>query len=89
MSPTRSVRLPETLARKLQDAARVSGREPSEVIREALERHCDEILGQRLDRVLAGKLGVISSGVGQAYDASRSEEILADILEAKRREGHL
>ena len=44
----RSVRLDEALEARLEEAALVSGKPVSDIIRQAIEERCESILGQRL-----------------------------------------
>ena len=58
----RSVRLDEEHEARVAEAARVTGEPVSELIREAVRRRCDEVLGGRLDRRLADVVGVVAAG---------------------------
>ena len=58
----RSVRLGQELEAQLEEAAQITGEPVSEIIREAVRRRCDEVLGGRLDRRLADVIGVVSAG---------------------------
>ena len=43
----KSVRLDEALESRLEEAARATGRSVSQIIRDALRRHCEELLSNR------------------------------------------
>lgn len=58
----RSVRLGQELEAQLEEAAQITGEPVSEIIRDAVRRKCDEVLGGRLDRRLADVIGVVSVG---------------------------
>lgn len=72
----RSVRLDDELEDRLTDAARMTGEPASELIRSAVRRTCDEILGDSLESQLSGFIGIISVG----GDATRTNDEFADIL---------
>jgi Arc/MetJ-type ribon-helix-helix transcriptional regulator len=57
----RSVRLDEELENRLEEAARASGEPVSEIIREAVRRRCDEMLGGRLDRTGKAFTGLLAA----------------------------
>ncbi|MCH7720362.1 MAG: ribbon-helix-helix protein, CopG family [Planctomycetes bacterium] len=67
----KSVRLDEALEHQLEEAARVTGRSVSTVIREAVRRHCDDVLAGRLDHVLSDVIGVVGSGGGRSRRTGR------------------
>lgn len=67
----RSVRLDDETEARLQETARVTGEPVSAIIRGALRRRCDEVLGQRLDRRLADIVGVVASGGGSSRKTGR------------------
>ena len=62
----RSVRLDKAVEAQLEETARVSGESVSNIIRRAIEKHCEEILGQRLAPRLADVIGVVHSRGGRA-----------------------
>ena len=58
----RSVRLESALESRLEEAARITGQPVSKIIREAVKKRCDEVLGDSLDQRLADVVGVVSAG---------------------------
>lgn len=62
----KSFRLDRDLERKLEEAARVEGVPVSSVIREAVARRCDEILGRTLKARLHDVIGAVNSEGGRA-----------------------
>jgi predicted DNA-binding protein len=58
----KSVRLDEELEDRLREAARITGQPMSEIIREALRTHCDELLSDNLAKRLADVVGSVSVG---------------------------
>ena len=75
----RSVRLGEELEARLEQAAEVAGEPVSELIRDAVRKKCDEVLGATLDVRLKDYIGIYSSK-RSARDAKKE---LAKILEQK------
>ena len=57
----KTVRLGDDLERRLGQAARISGQPESQIIRDAVRAHCDELLGQRLRDQLEDVIGAASS----------------------------
>jgi predicted transcriptional regulator len=80
----RSVRLDEELENRLEEAARASGEPVSEIIREAVRRRCDEMLGGRLDRRLADVIGVIGAGGSSRRTGKAFTGLLAARTKAKK-----
>lgn len=78
----RSVRLDDELESRLEETAKVSGQPVSAIIRDALRRRCDEVLGQRLDLRLADVIGVVASKGGSSRKTGRE---FAAVLAAKSR----
>ncbi len=78
----RSVRLDETLEARLEDAASVSGKPISDIIRQAIEAHCETILGQRLSHRLSDVTGIVRSQGGRAR---KSGEAFKSALKKKSR----
>jgi len=78
----KSVRLDETLEARLEEAARVSGKSVSEIIRQAIDERCEHILGQRLAHRLTDVIGAIRSDGGRAR---RSGKRLAETLRRRVR----
>jgi predicted DNA-binding protein len=66
-----SVRLDEALEARLEEAARLSGKSVSEIIRQAIEERCNEIIGQRLAHRLKDVAGVVRTGGGRARRTGR------------------
>ena len=67
----RSVRLNEELEARLDEAARVTGLSVSELIRDAVRRRCDELLGERLSSRLGDVTGAVASRGGQSRRTGR------------------
>ena len=63
----RSVRLDEELEARLEEAARATGLSISELIRDAVRRRCDDLLGQ----CLSSRLGDVTGGVASRGGESR------------------
>jgi predicted DNA-binding ribbon-helix-helix protein len=83
-----SVRLDRALETRLKRVAEITGKTVSRVIQEAVEKHCDDVLRtETLDVALAGYIGSLHST--EPTDASKSQEVFGEILEEKRRTGHL
>lgn len=80
----RSVRLDEELESRLAEAARVTRKPVSEIIREAIRRQCDDVLGRRPDRALADVIGTVSGG-RQILDSRRTGRAFTRLLTARRR----
>ena len=62
----RSVRLDQALESRLEQAAQLSGEPVSNIIRQAIEAHCEAILGQRLADRLRDVTGTVRSNGGRA-----------------------
>lgn len=83
-----SVRFDPILKARLKRVAEITEKTVSEVIREAVEKHCNAVLQEEtLDVVLADVIGTLDSG-GQS-NATRIKEVFGEILEEKKRTGHL
>lgn len=80
----RSVRLGQELEAQLEEAAQITGEPVSEIIREAVRRRCDEVLGGRLDRRLADVIGIVSVG-GSSRKTGRTFTSLLQQKDAARR----
>lgn len=78
----RSVRLDDELEARLEEASRVTGEPVSEIIREAVRRRCDEVLGGRLDRRLADIVGVVAAG-GSSRRTGRAFSAMLDSQQTK------
>jgi len=77
----RSVRLDDVLEARLEEAAHVSGKPISDIIRQAIEERCEAILGQRLSSRLGDVIGVVRSRGGRA---TRTGRAFVELLERKR-----
>jgi hypothetical protein len=75
----KSVRLGEALEDRLERAASLAGMSESEIIREAVAKECDEILGTSLYEQIKPFIGVVASDAGG--DARRAGEIFGDLVE--------
>ncbi len=62
----RSVRLDAGLERRLEEVAAREGVAVSAVIRSAVEKHCDSLLGRDLSNDLEGIVGAVESEGGRA-----------------------
>jgi len=82
----RSVRLGQELEARLEEASQITGEPVSEIIREAVRRRCDEVLGGRLDRRLADVIGVVSAG-GNSRKTGRTFSELLQRKDAAKRKG--
>ena len=69
----KTVRIGTDLERKLEETSRIEGRTQSEVIRQAVDRYCDEVVARRADVAWASSLGVaalprsVSRHTGQEF----------------------
>jgi len=81
----RSVRLEESLERKLQQAAAACGEPISEFIRDAVREKCDRVLGDRLDVRLADVVGAFSSGTRRTEARRTGRAFTALLLKKDRR----
>jgi predicted DNA-binding protein len=82
----RSFRIDPVLERRLREVAEREGVPVSAVVREAIERHCDAVLGTSLLEEMAEVIG-IAEGDGSDY-SSRTGEAFTDLLlekQARRR----
>jgi predicted DNA-binding protein len=79
----RSFRLDPTLERRLCEAAEREGVPVSAVVREAIEKHCDAVLGRSLFDEMADSIGAVE-GTGEDL-ASRTGEVFADLLMEEHR----
>ena len=83
-----SVRFNSKLEARLERVAKMTGKTKSRVIQEAVAEHCDKVLQQEpLGVALADYIGALSSG-GRS-DSSKIDVVFGEILEEKRRTGHL
>jgi hypothetical protein len=79
----RSFRIDPELERRLCEVAEREGVPVSAVVREAIEKHCDAVLGTSLLDLMADYIGV---GEGTGVDlASRTGEAFTDLLVEKHR----
>ena len=79
----RSFRLDPVLERRLCEVAEREGVPVSAVVREAIEKHCDAVLGRSLLDEMADVIGVVE-GNGEDL-ASRTGEAFTDLLMKKHR----
>jgi predicted transcriptional regulator len=77
----RSVRLDEALEARLEEAALISGKPVSAIIRQAIEERCESILGQRLAHRLRDVAGLVCSKGGRAR---RTGKAFRESLEKKK-----
>jgi hypothetical protein len=77
------IRLDPRLEEKL-DAARALSTSPSEFIRDALARRCDEVLGDSLAERLTSVIGIVNSVGGRA---ARTGSAFREVLARRRRPG--
>lgn len=82
----RSFRIDPSLEERLSEVARREGTTVSAVVREAITRHCDEVLGTSVLAEIADVIGTFhgdgvdrSSRTGEAF-----KELLAEREQAKR-----
>ncbi len=76
---SKSVRFDSQLESHLERAARVLGISQSELIREAVARRCEEVLGTSLAERLAPVIGRIQTTGGRARHTGKAfRRILAD-----------
>lgn len=80
-TPMRSVRLDEALEARLEEAALLTGKPVSDIIRQAIEERCEAILGQRLEHRLRDVAGMVRSKGGRAR---RTGQAFRASLEKKR-----
>ncbi len=78
----RSFRIDPVLERRLCEVAEREGVPVSAVVREAIERHCNAVLGTSLLDEMADYIGVGDSGVGGL--AERTGEAFTDLLVEKQ-----
>jgi hypothetical protein len=63
--------LGDDLERRLEKAARISGQPESQIIRDAVREHCDDLLRQRLPDQLDDVIGAVSSKGGRSRRTGR------------------
>ena len=84
----KSVRLTAAQVERLERAAHAAGMRSSELIRDAIERRCDDVLGKSLSSDLAGYVGVLnSSGLSPARQARDvfGDDVMEKHAPARRR----
>jgi predicted DNA-binding protein len=79
----KSVRLEARLQARLERAARALATTQSEFIRDAVERRCDEVLGESLAERLAPVIGIVQGGGGRATHTGKAFRKL--LAQRKRR----
>ncbi len=77
----KSVRLTTTQVERLERASRAAGVRASDLIREAIDRRCDELLGRNLADELEGYIGVLNEPT--ARPARQSREVFGEVVDAK------
>jgi predicted DNA-binding protein len=77
----RSVRLSKEVEKRLAEASRMTGLPVSQIIREAIEAHCDRLLGESFAAKFADLIGSVDSGGGR--NSRKTGREFATILEAK------
>ena len=78
----RSVRLDAGTEQKLKTAAELSGKPVSEIIREAVNEKCAQIISDRLDVRLADVIGSVK---GSGTNSRHTGRDFAELLEQKER----
>jgi predicted transcriptional regulator len=78
----KSFRIDPGLERRLQEVAEREAVPVSAVVREAIARHCDEVLGTDLRASLADVIGAVQSDGGRARRTGRA---FTDALAARAR----
>lgn len=82
-SEFKSVRLDVELRARLREAARVTRRSESDLVRDAVAREVNTILGDRLDQRLADVIGMV--GGGGSGHSRRTGEAFAALLRRRKR----
>jgi len=77
----KSVRLSPSLEARLKHVSLTEGIRPSETMRRAIARHCDEVLGATLDARLSDIVGVVRTTGGRA---GRTGVVFKRILRRRR-----
>jgi predicted DNA-binding protein len=77
----KSFRIDPVLERRLEEVARRHAVPVSVVVREAIERHCDQVLGEDLKSQMADVIGIVQSGGGRA---DRTGEAFKRLLAERR-----
>jgi hypothetical protein len=86
----RSIRLHPSLEQRLLEVAARAGVPVSVVVREAIIRHCDEVLGADPRTCLTNEIGVIQSEGGRARQTGQAfNEAFAACAGTEMREGYL
>lgn len=78
----KSFRIDPVLEKRLEEAARRQAVPVSVVVREAIERHCDRVLGDDLKSRMADVIGIVHSGGGRA---ERTGEAFKRLLAERQR----
>jgi hypothetical protein len=81
----KSVRFDADLERQLEAISRLEGRSQSDVIREAVERYCADVVARRADLVWAPSLGVAELPVSVSR---RTGEAFTELVRRKRQLRH-
>jgi len=80
----RSVRLNEALDARLAEAARVTGKPVSDIIRQAIEERCEAILGSSLAHRLRDVTGIVRSRGGRARDTGKAFHAVLEKKKGRR-----
>lgn len=80
-SEFKSVRLDVELRARLREAARLARVSESDLMREAVSRHVETILGDRLDRRISDVVGVATGGSGHSQ---RTGKAFATLVRQRR-----
>ncbi len=79
-----TVRLGDELEARLVEIARLTGQPVSEIVREAVRRHCDGMTADRLSDRLADVVGAVASGRG---DSRKTGRRFTDVVRKKHGAG--
>lgn len=81
----RSFRLDPALEERLCEVAKREGVTVSDVVRDAISRHCDAVLGNDVYSGIADLIGTVHGGGGQARRTGEAfKELLAERERARR-----
>lgn len=75
------MRIDVQLCARLREAAQLTGVSESDLVRDAIGARVDALLGDRLDRRLSDKVGVVSGGSGRSR---RTGEAFTEVLRRRR-----
>ncbi len=83
---TLTIRLPDEKMTRLREAASASKKSTNALVEEALDAYLPTFVGPSIADALQDYIGAID---GPAIDASQVSEVFGQILQEKRRLGHL